>query len=157
MKINKGIVKNINKKLIASLLAVSLTTGLTGCGEVSYGIPTETTDKGETVYTSTKYDELIHWKVVVFDFKGEQSFYLVESASRGNFLKYYNVFGGQKIYDEALLNTELSILAEDYLRDYLITYDRVQTEYTEQELKDILNQIKEDYEEEKDKQLVIGD
>lgn len=160
MKINKGTVKNINKKLIAGLLAVSLTTGLTGC-RVYYGMESEISEGGHTVYVNAKYNDMHNWKVIAFDFNGVQSFYLAEKITmNGKFsttISYYNIFGGQCLYTEGNENTELSILMEANLTDYLITYDRVQSEYTEQELKDILNQIREDYKQEKDKQLVIGD
>ena len=124
MEINKGIVGNVNKKLIASLLAVSLTTGLTGC-RVYYGMKSEISAKGETVYVNAEYSDIKNWKVVVFDFNGEESFYLTEKITLNSrystIISYYNVFGGQLLYVEGNENTELSILMETYLTDYLIS------------------------------------
>lgn len=168
MKINKGIVKNINKKLIASLLAVSLTTSLTGCDEqLNVGrydwLEYQKDDSGMMVCNDVMvYDRIRHTKVVTFEFDGNKATYLAYFVSYNNGRDnqkdvYYNVFGGQVLYIKQDKETKLKILEENDLTDYLVSYNKVQSTYTEQELKDILNQIKEDYKEEKDKQLVIGD
>lgn len=167
MKINKGIVKNINKKLIASLLAVSLATTLSGCDErANVGfynwLEYKKDDSGMMVCKDVMlYDSIRHTKIVTFGVAGKQSTYLAYFASYNNGRHnqsdvYYNVFGGQVLYKKQDKETELTILEEENLADYLVSCDMVQNTYTEQELKDILNQIKEDYEQEKDKQLVIG-
>ena len=168
MRINKGIVKNINKKLIAGLLAVSLTTTFSGCDERSnvghYNwLEYKRDDSGILVCNDVMvYDAIRHTKIVTFDVDGKQATYLAYFASYnvGRYNQsdvYYNVFGGQVLYKKQDKETKLTILEEEKLTDYLVVYDKIQNTYTEQELKDILNQIKEDYKEEKDKQLVIGD
>lgn len=166
MKINKGTVKNINKKLIAGLLAVSLTTTLSGCDErANVGhyswLEYEKDDSGMLVCKDVMvYDSIRQTKVVTFEFDGKRATYLAYfvsyNAGRDDQKEeYYNVFGGQVLYIKQDKETKLKTLEENDLTDYLVSYNKVQSTYTEQELKDILNQIKEDYEQEKDKQLVI--
>lgn len=150
-------IKNINKKLIAGILTVTL---LAGCSSESHGLPTETTAKGEVVYSTVEFNDIRNWKVVVFEFNGQKSFYLTEKINgvgKYGSTTYYDVFGGESLYVEGNKNTELSILMEAYLTDYLITYGKVQGTYTEKELKEILEQIKAEYElQQANKQLVIG-
>ena len=148
-------IKKVNLKLIAGILAIALIN--TGC-TVSRGLPTETTDKGEVVYSTVKFNNIKNWKVVVFEFNGQRSFYLtvkINGAGKFSSATYYDVFGGESLYVEENKNTKLSILMEAYLTDYLITYGKVQGTYTEKELKEILEQIKADFElqEEKIKSL----
>ena len=158
MNKNSIIINAINKRIVAGLLSVSLMTGLTGCSEVSYGIPMETTDKDKIVYTSVGYDEIRNWRIVVFEFNEKKSVYLIEkiiiSGRAGSTIRYYNVFGGQLLYASNNKSAELKIIEEMYLGDYLIINNKIQSTYTEQELKDILEEIKTEYEPEKDKQLV---
>lgn len=151
-------IKNVNRKLIAGILAVTL---LAGCSSESYGIPTETTDKGEVVYSSVELNDIKNWKIVVFEFAGEKVIYLVEkttAVARGySSASYFNVFGGQCLYTTTNKNTILTIENEMQLGDYLIVNNIVQSSYTEEELKEILEQIKTEYElQQVDKQLVIG-
>lgn len=151
-------IKNINKKLIAGILAVTL---LAGCSSVSYGLPTETTAKGEVVYSTVEFNDIANYRIVVFDFDGEKVIYLVEkttAVARGySSTSYFNVFGGQCLYTTTNKNTILTIENEMQLGDYLIVNNIVQSSYTEEELKEILEQIKAEYElQQADKQLVIG-
>ena len=156
MKINKGTIKNINKKLIAGLLAVTLTTSLVGC-TVSRGMQAAVTAKGEKTYLNAQYNEMGNWKVVVFELNNDEFCYLVEKVTKAGISNYYNIFGGQRLYTEGNENSDINVVLESSLTDYLIAYDKVQSEYTEQELKDILEQIRENYKTQKEKQLVIGD
>lgn len=163
MKINKGTIKNINRKLIAGLLVVSLTAGLTGCAIQNQGLEYSENIQGRYVCnTRAGYGYLKDCKVVVFELNDVHTIYIVRKLDRTPLnstairYHYYNIFGNQLLYDTFSESSSLKIIEETNLTDYLIIYNKVQIEYTEQELKDILEQIKTDYEEQKDKQLVIG-
>lgn len=140
---------NINRKLIAGILAVAFMTA--GCGSESRGMPTETTAKGEVVCSTAEFDDIRNWKVVVFDFYGEKTFWLVEKEIEhlryGNSIYYYNAFGGNLLEG----TDDLEVISEGDLLSYLVIYDKIQSEYTEEELKEILEQIKADFEKQEEK------
>ena len=167
MKINKGTIRNINKKLISGLLIVSLAAPLAGCdskentGSYSW-LEYKKDDSGAFVCNDVMtYEQIRDTKVIELGFDGRQTVYLAylidySTALSNRSRTYYNVFGGQILYVKPDDDTELTILYEANLVDYLVSYDKVQDTYKEEELKKILEQIKADYEiqKEKDKQLV---
>lgn len=160
MKINKGIIENVNKKLLAEVLIFTLsTTPLVGC---SNSLKYEKNKQGELVcINKVKHSFVEDYKVVVFEIDGKQSIFIAEVletnsfSGRGTYRKeYYNIFGGQLIYSSLNDDTNLKIIEEEYLMSYLIKYDKVKSEYSEDDLKEILELIKNDYKKEKDKKLI---
>lgn len=166
MKIKKGIVRNINKKLTAGLLAVTFIIPLTGCDEINTGsypyLEYEKDNSGKMICNDVMtYDQIRQTKVISLGFDEKQTIYLAHLVDYSTALSnrsrtYRNVFGGQILYQTPDEDTELTILYEANLVDYLVSCDKVQGTYTEEELKEILEQIKADYESQKgkDKQLV---
>lgn len=151
---------NINRKLMAGILAIALTT--TGC-TMSHGIPTETTDRGEVVYSTVEFNDIRNWKVIILDVDGENEFYIAKKATSYSgsvrATVYRNVFDNQVL--KMILRPSIAksnIISEVDLLSYLVIYDKIQSEYTEEELKEILEQIKADFElqEEKIKELDIN-
>jgi len=164
VSVSKGRISNLNKKLIAGLLAVTFIIPLTGCGEMNTGnypyLEYEKDNSGKMICNDVMtYGQISETKVISLGFDGKQTIYLAHLVDYSSVYSkrprtYRNVFGWQILYQTLDEDTELTILYEANLVDYLVSYDKVQNTYTEQELKDILEQIKADYELQKDKQLV---
>ena len=142
MKFSKGIVKNVNKKLIASTLAVTLiTTGLTGCiNDVSIDdIKYTTNDQGlvQGIENSVSSETLKYCSIYkVYNQQLESRYYTIclRDDFNGSYaVKYYDIFTGQELKYSDYVFREVEIL-DDYL-------DKNKKEYTELELKEILNQF----------------
>lgn len=74
---------------------------------------------------------------------------------KGKYYKrYFNVFGGQLIYNTLNDDSDLKIVSEEDLTSYLVLYDKVKDYYSEEDLKEVLEQIRTDYEKENNKVLV---
>lgn len=161
MKINKGTVKNINRKLIAGLLAVSLTTSLSGCIKKNDPRFLEyTKDKtGNISYSGTmNYFYLSNVKFVVLETNDVRTMYLaslsiIDYGKETEKRIYRNIFGGQVLYDTSNKNLDSKIVEEMNIIDYLTSYNEIRQEYTERELKDILENMKTEYETEKEKMI----
>lgn len=151
MKINKGIVRNINKKLITGTLVVAfMATSLVGCASVSiddikykkdeqgYVQSIDTIGKDTLKYCgiykvrNIKEDKLYHTICLRDDFNGTYQ------------VKYYDAFTGQE-----LKYSDYAFHMVDVLDEYL---KEDKTEYTEEELRGILNKYLE--KEEQYKKLV---
>ena len=156
MKFSKGEIQNINKRLLSGVLSLTLmTVPLFGCNgtELKY----EKNSQGEMVCVSNiKHSYIEKYKVVVFGINNNQLFYITKVVDGKNdhyYEEYYNIFGGELIYSSNK-ESSLKIIKEEELINYLVLYDKVQQEYSEEDLKEILEQIKVDYKKETDKRLV---
>ena len=143
MKISKGVVKNINKKLIASTLAVTLLSlPLTGCSNVSiddikYSTKTEQT---QDIINSVSYDTLKYCSFYnVYNNKTEERYYTIglKDEFNGTYLiKYYDIFTGQELKYE-----NYAFKSIETVENYLLENNNVKKEYSGLELKEILNQF----------------
>ena len=144
------------------MLSICLGMTLTGCMDITPDYFVYGTDKaGELVcYNKVKHKDIVDYKVVVFELDGKQSVFIadvIETPSEDGVTKhqdYYDIFGHLLVYDEENKDTNLKIVNEEYLTSYLLTYGKVQTEYSESDLKEVLELIKTDYENENNKKLV---
>ena len=158
MNFNKGKLKNVNKKLLAGGLALTMIcTSLTGCvsiddikytkdesgyiqgidGNVTYKI-LESCDfyKVKNNITQEEYYTILLSDI---DFFGNSIIY---SA-------YYDIFTKQNLTEG---DFELEIVGS--ITEYLIAFNMVKEAYSEEELKEILNKFIEIQEKENNKQLV---
>ena len=110
-----------------------------------------------------KYSKISNnaYKVIWLLQNGETSIYItkkeqVSYTNEGNKRYcYYDVFGIDIVY----INdgtVDATLMREENLVDYLVNYNKVQQEYTEQEMQEILEQIKTNYEEVISKKLTKG-
>lgn len=155
MKTNKVIINNINKKLLAGTIALTLlTTSFTGCARTDYFEYTTNKQGENTCKNVVEYSRIENgeYKVIVLEYKSTLAIYITEKVSAGRD-HYYSVFGYNEVYSNDG-SFETVLLEESNLVDYLVTYDRVQKNYTEEEMQEILEQIKTDYEKDKNKELV---
>lgn len=163
MNIDKGKISNLNKKLIAGLLAITLSAPLIGCNKVqqNYGLNHTIGSEGQYVYPNVVFDSMKHYRIVIFKCADEYSVYLTRVVSNMQEITttyYYNAFGGQLLYwsnSRGNASDDSLIIEKEFgFDDYLIIKDEVQPEYTEQELRNIIEQIKTEHKKTKDKQLV---
>lgn len=155
MKFSKGKINNINKKLIASALVLTLvSTGLTGCSDVSIEdiryVQNEQDSKpgisGTVNYETLKYCAFYK----VYNNKTNERYYTIalQDAYNGSYMvKYYDIFTG-----EQLNYSDYAFKSIDTVENYLVDLDIIKQEYTEQELKELLNIFINN--QEKSKQLV---
>ena len=175
MRLKKGKVSNINKKLLTSVLTLTLlTTSLTGCTkDFNYN---KQVQNGEYVVEATGTMEskiAEELKVLELNIYGEKTLFLARRYDKEIILKdnkeyiyeYWDVFDDFKIID---LNSEKStnpikidtgnenvkIVKEESLKKYLEYYEYNKKEYTSEELKYIFNKIQENYKFENQKVLV---
>jgi len=152
VKFSKGKFKNINKKLIASALALTLTSfSLAGCDDISISsINYSTNEQGDMDFT-VNYDILKHCSFFrVYNNKIDKEYYtigLIDEYNGSYFIKTYDIFTKEEIKI-----SECSFKAITAVSHYLEDLDMVKESYTEEELKEILNIFLENYE--KSKQLV---
>lgn len=162
MKINKGIIKNVNKRLFTGVMIFTIsTTALMGC---SHSLEYVKNNHGELVCVNKVNHRYIEdYKVVVFEIDGNPTTFITKvienngNGGKGPYCKrYYNIFGDQLIYDSLNKDSNLKIIEEEYLISYLVKYDKVKSEYSENDLKEVLELIKSDYQTEKNKELIKG-
>lgn len=152
-------IKNINKKILSGILAVTvLTTPLAGCKGST--LKYEENSQGKFVCVDNiKYEYLKEYKVLVLGNKDDMFFYIAKEqkiddyGSRETYTEYYDIFGGNLVYTD---NTEsdLKMITVTELRYYLFDHNLIKKEYTEQDVKKILEIVKDDFMATTEKQLV---
>lgn len=139
MKIN-----NINKRLIAGMLGgVMLTTPLTlaACGSYEY-----VTKEDGNVFLNP--DKLYHYnmisKLMIADIKTKinENIYLVEDVEGLFSHECINVFTRKTVYSIDLDGVEL--VSEEDINQYLIAYNMLKESYSVEDLKYLLEKIKQD-------------
>lgn len=163
MEKNKIILKSINKKILAGTIVLGLTaTTLMGCDTTTHFEYT-TNEQGKYVcnnvmkYSNIQKDD---YKVIRIMRGTDITIYITKKERAGYFSKgqeyfyYYDIFGTDVVYTN--YSTKTTLLREENLEDYLINYDKVQEEYTEEEMQEILEQIKTDYEKSIGKTITKG-
>ena len=151
MKIKQGRIKNINKKILAGTLALTLLTcGLSGCTSIK-DIEYRRNEQGyvDGIESNVNYKFLEKCRFCKIENKiTEETYYtIVYNASNYRWVEGYDIFTGQNLF-EGSYNLEII----DSVKQWLNNLNMVKDEYTEEELKEILNKFIE--KQEKNKQLV---
>ena len=165
MKFSKGVVKNINKKLLTGTLILTLvTTPLTGCSS-------STMDCNRFEYSVNEQGEYDVSGTVDYEVLKEYYFLVVENSSynttefyicykdfhhrkyQQSYNTYYNIFNNQEIFDESLEDNR-TILFSGKLEDYLFAYNKIKANYKKEDVEQILEEMKKNYLKENNKQLV---
>lgn len=141
MKISKGIIKNVNKRLLCGALVLTLLTiPLTGCSDISIEDINYTTNaQGEMDFTIDSKTLGYCSFFEVYNKKLDKKYYTIGFIDEYNgsyFIKIYDIFTKEelKISD----GTFRSIKRVDH---YLQELDMVKDSYTEAELKDLLDEF----------------
>lgn len=148
---NKVIFKSMNKKIIAGTLALTLiTSGLSGCTSIK-DIEYKRNEQGyvEGFENNVSYNFLKKCRFCKIENKiTEETYYtIVYGASNYRWVEGYDLFTGQNLFEGSY---SLEIL--DSVKTWLVNLNMVKDEYTEEELKELLNVFIE--KQEKNKQLV---
>lgn len=151
--------KKINTRLISSLLVVTLVaTPLVGC--VENRLVYEVDESGKIVaLENIKYEYLKKYKLVVFGSLEEIKFCIVDVRSKGNragvdsYVEYYDVFNNELIYSTNI-ESDLKIIKEQELNDYLVLFDFIKKDYSKDDLEKLLELIEEDFNKNVEKQKI---
>lgn len=151
MNIKNGRIKNINKKIIASTLALTLlTSGLSGCTSIK-DIEYRRNEQGyiDGIENNVNY-KLLEWcRFCKIENKITDEIYytIVYRPSNYRRIEGYDIFTSQNL-SEGSYNLEII----DSVKKWLNNLNMIKEEYTEEELKELLNTFIE--KQEKNKQLV---
>lgn len=147
MNIKSGKIKNINKKIFAGVLCLVLLTPTfvscttTDINEVNYSMNKDGSVIG--INGTVSYDVIKECEIYkVTDKESLSTFYVIALFERGWFDTYlYDIFTKEDYTNRRfILNEKLKSL--EY---YLNEFDMVKDEYTEEELKNILDQFYDKY------------
>lgn len=154
MQINKR-----NLKIFASALSLVMSTSfLSGCNELqSYEYVENSEGKMELDGEFSYNDLIISGRLIEVSLFDKKELYIVRKSQiiRRDIVSkktyYYNVFDNNLLLqldykDKVIGDTQMEIINEYALSDYLIYYDEVQNKYDKEDLERILNKIKSDYE-----------
>lgn len=174
-KTKKCVIKNVNTKLISSILAFTLITTLSGCNtakDFEYK-RSNTIDNDVIEITGTMDSDIVSdLKIIELKVFDENYLFLARRYDKGTnkngkwayTYEYYDVFEDYKIVsftdlvDQRIDNREITegvyLVKESSLNDYLSYYGYKDKEYTPKKLKKIFYDIKAGYEFEEEKKLV---
>lgn len=156
-------VNNINKRLIAGMLGgIMLTTPLTLTGCNSYEYVTE--ENGNIYLDSDKmhpYNDVKDLHVINVKTKINENLYLVYIGKyffTGIPMDYHDVFTGKEIIhnnSNGVVTTEgVELLSDEKIEQYLISYDMLKESYSVEDLKYLLEKIKQDVYSDNNKELI---
>ena len=154
---------NINKRLISGMLGgIMLATPLTLAGCYSYEYVTE--EDGNIYLDSDKmypYNDVKDLRVINVKTKINENLYLVyidKSFFTGIPMDYHDVFTGKEIIrnnSNGVVTTEgVELLSEERIEQYLISYNMLKDSYCVEDLKVLLEKIKQDIYSDNNKELV---
>lgn len=151
MSNNKIIIKSMNKKIIAGTLTLTLLTfGLSGCTSIK-DIEYRRNEQGyvDGIESNVSYKFLKKCSFCKIENKiTEETYYtIVYNASDYRWVEGYDIFTGQNLFEGSY---KLEII--DSVKKWLNNLNMIKDEYTEEELKELLNIFIE--KQEKNKQLV---
>ena len=140
---------NINKRVIAALMAGTMSLSFVGCSEIKEKYRWDDT---EQVYSLTDNYSLSELKFSV---------YLVETKQENEWdlhLSYVQSldYDGNYILNKGRVSTVYNVYVNNYIDidSYLVKYNLIKESYTEEDLKQLLEFIKKDYIFNYDKQKV---
>lgn len=162
MKFSKGTVKNINKKLVSGLLVLTLTTtGLAGCVQYN-NFDYSVTEQGEYQVSGViDYELFKNYRFIVIENKENNTneFYICKAKHiiptyTRHYYVYFNVFNNEKVFDENKADGTRNLICFATLENYLYATNNIKKYYTIDDIEQIFNEMKENYLNENNKQLV---
>ena len=170
MKISEGTIRNINNKILAGALVLTImSTSLTGC--VNNIKPTIDESSGIITSNVVDYSVIQNLKIVEVKKQEENLLFLAICIKVDNYYDdntiycYYNIFDeysftvltkkiGNAPTDEDNIYNQCQIIAEYEFSDYLEYYGYNQKQISKEELQEIFKLIEKDYRNNKIKTLV---
>ena len=160
MKLN-----NINKRVIAALMAGTMSLSFAGCGEIKDKYRWDDTEQTYSLVDNYSLNNL-KFSVYLVETKQENDWnlhlsYVQALDYNGNYILnkgrvstvynvYHDVFTNEILYTENISNNNIkndNVYVNDYadIDSYLVKYNLVKETYTEDDLKQLLEFIKKDY------------
>ena len=140
MKFSKVKLKNINTKLIASVLGLSLlTTPLLGCSSKDESMFEYTiSEQGEYQTDGTiGYQILKRCNFCVIENSyGNTEYYIANVIECKKTNYYYNILDGQLIFDDSI-ESQRNIVCCEEMEEHLLALSKVKAFYTGEEIKQI--------------------
>jgi len=161
VNIKRGRIKNISKKLIAGALVFTLVAvPLTGCEEYE-SFEYTTSEQGQYVASGKIDYKLLKTRYfLVIENSGYDvtEYYLAKETRHNNrygpsYTTYADIFSNQTVFDSRS-DGNRQILVCDKIEDYLCATNNIKASYTVEEVKSILEQLKENYLKQNNKELV---
>lgn len=159
MKLNKGKVDNINKKILSSALVLTLTFAtFTGCAKgFKYSKVIENNKLTTNVTGKISANKL---RLIELNIYGEKELRLVTTIKNNDITEYWDVFENYKVIE--LRNSSnvfekddnIKIENEQKYKDYLIYYGYKGNYFKMREIKESFNITKKIYENNSNKRLV---
>lgn len=162
--------KNINKRVIATLMAGTMGLSFTGCGEIKDKYRWDNIEQSyslDGIYSLSELKDSVCLVEIKQDDEWNLHLSYVQSLDYdGNYHRitvvynvYHDIFTNEAIYTENLLNSDIkndNVFVNDNadIDSYLVNYNLIKENYTEEDLKQLLEFIKKDYTFNYDKQKV---
>lgn len=156
MKIGKGKISNINKKILASGLVLTfLTTPLVGCSNLNTTFEYSVNEQGQCEASGTiSYNELKKcYFIGVKDHQEDDIEYHIAYDQTNRCSVFKDIFTCAWVYGSLNPNDRI-LLTHEKLEYYLLKIDNIKTSYTKEDVEEILEQVKKIYLEEDNKELV---
>lgn len=147
-----------NIKIFASALSLVMSTSfVSGCNKLQNYEYIENSEGKMELEGEFSYTELItSGRVIEVSLFDKKELYIVRKSktigrySTSNRTYYYNIFNNNLLlqldYEGKVVgDTQIDIINESALSDYLIYYDEIKNTYDKEDLERILNKIKSDY------------
>lgn len=155
---------DITKRLAALALAGFMITSTSGCKGKGFVDPisyvSNTEKNGELSGIISLYDLSKYYVIEVVDFEGEHRFYLTykteQNPSHAVGYEEYKISGSEVIVATRKLNSEKytgdygEIVNVVELIQYIQKYNKIKEGYKPQEIEEIMNQIHDDYQKNKE-------
>lgn len=167
-------IKNINKRVIAALMAGTMSLSFAGCGEIKDKYRWDDTEQVYSLVDNYSLNNL-KFSVCLVEMKQENEWDLHLSYTQsldynGDYIinkarvttvynVYHDVFTNEIIYTENISNNDIkndNVYVNNYIDidSYLVKYNLIKESYDEEDLKQLLEFIKKDYIFNYDKQKV---
>lgn len=159
MKLNKGKVDNLNKKILSSALALTLTfTTLTGCAK-GFKYQKEIVN-GEVVTKVSGKINSDKLRLIELEIYGEKELYLTMPIKKDNITEYWDVFENYKVIE--LRNDsnayekddDIKVISNQSYDEYLKYYGYKGNSFDIDELKESFNITRQFYEFNENKTIV---
>ena len=162
MNIKSGKIRNINKKLVAGMLTFALVmVPLTGCETKTYeNFKDSINEQGHYVASGKIEYNLLKshcFLVIENSTYNVTEFYIANEINQNcspSSTIYIDIFSDQIIFDFVPKNDNRQMLVCDKIEDYLCATNNIKASYTVEEVRLILEQLKENYLKQNNKELV---
>ena len=110
-------------------------------------------DNAYKLHRYNSYESLTDLKIVEIETVNGNSVWLINKSELNGEIRYFDVFSGERVFsteNDEVITSGVTLISEEDFIQYLIGYERIQSDYKEEEVQEIFNQVKQDFYEEKE-------